>query len=39
MSQGSVKTEALVGELNLGEQFGEVPQNAEQIAAAVLRSL
>lgn len=39
MSQGSVKTEALVGGLNLGDQFGEVPQNAEQIAAAVLRSL
>ena len=39
MSQGSAKTQALVGRLNLAEQFGEVPQDAEQIAAAVLRSL
>ena len=39
MSQSSAKTQALVGRLKLGDQFGEVPQNAEQIAAAVLRGL
>ena len=39
MSEGSVKTEALVGSLNLSEQFGEVPRNAERIAIAVLKAL
>ncbi len=39
MSQGSVKTEALVGNLNLSEQFGDLPQNAEQIATAVLTAI
>lgn len=39
MSQGSAKTQALVGNLNLAKQFGQVPQNAEQIAAAVLAAI
>ena len=39
MSQGSEKIEALVGGLNLGEQFGDVPRDAEQIAAEVLTAI
>ena len=38
MSESSVKIQALIGSLNLKEQFGEVPRDAEQIAAAVLQA-